>query len=345
VRTTRRGDGGPTPAGAYHAGDLPRKELHVRTRILASLAALALLAGACGSDSDDASPEGTTTTTVGATTSVTPDGDGTTFGDVVRAVEDETARFEGVLRLVGSAGSQLTEPVEVLVAGSLDPQRDASQISMDLSTVAQAAVGGAGGAEVPDALAAMFDEPFEIITIGETSWMRFPLLAMMTGVTTEWLEVPPDEAGDLTSGLGLGSSVTSPLDLLEHLRTTDAEVEEVGTETVRGQQTTRYRMLVDVGDLGQDLSADDRDQLADELGGLDEPLPVEVWVGDDGRLHRYTVELVGAAGADPELESTTIEFEFFDHGTDVSIDAPPADQVTPMDALGGLMGGAGGARD
>lgn len=317
----------------------------MRTRLLALFTAAALVVGACGSDSDDPADETTTTSevespvTTGGTSTSTPDGEGGTFGDLVPAVEEESARFEGRMVAVGSPGSQLTEPLEVLVSGALDPERQAVRISMDMSAVARSAFGG-GEMELPPQFAEMFEEPMEIVTIGGSAWLRFPLLAMVTGADTDWVEVPPDEAGGLASQLGLRSQVTSPTGLLDQLREARAEVEEVGTEDVRGVGTTHYRVQVDLSALADTMPEAEREQFRQEFGEAD-ALPVEVWVGDDGRLHRYRVDLTEAGGASEEVESASVEFEFFDHGSDVDIEAPPEDQVTPMEELQGLPGGPG----
>lgn len=321
-------------------------------RLPALLTALALLLSACGGDSsDDAAPEqaaGTTTRAAGGTegdTSSTTAGDGSgqrrTVGDIALAADQqEPVRFEGTITMVPSAGAALSEPVAIGMSGALAPADEASQVSIDMSDLARAAMAGGDSSGVPAGFAEMFDEPLETVTIGETVWMRFPLFAMFLGVEEgRWVEIPPDEASELTSGFGLGEQTSSPTAVLEQLRDAEAEVEELGTETVRGQETTHYRLLVDVAAMLEGLPDEERADAEQSLGDA-EQFPLEVWVGEDGRLYRYRADLTPemVEGQGQEVESAAIDIEFYDHGTDVTVTPPPADQVTRMEDLAGTLG-------
>lgn len=315
-------------------------------RPLALLTALALVLAACGGDSDDAAPattEATTTTTTttaddGATTTTSaapeqPDGERIRFGDIaLQRQSEESARFEGVLTIVGAPGSDLPGPIEILMSGATDMPNDASTVSIDMSRIVEAALAGEGG-EAPPGFEQLFEEPLEVITIGDTSYMRWALLAMMTGAETEWVQLPPDDTGNVTGQFGLGSAATSPTQFLDQLADAETEVEVLGQETIRDQETTHYRMLVDVEQLSQDLTPEERAQLEQDLGTLDQAMPIELWIGDDGRLYRYSFETSNPE--QPEVESVTAVIDVFDHGAELDIEPPPADQVTPMDDLGG----------
>lgn len=324
-------------------------------RLLALLSALALVIGACGGDaSDDAAPTTTTastTTTTAETTTTADTADTTTtdggapasgervrFGDLaLQRQGEESTRFEGVLTIVGGEGSGMAGPVEIGMSGATDVPNNASRVSIDMSQIGEAAL--AGGGEVPAGFEDLFEEPLEIITIGDTSYMRWSLLPMLMGVESEWVQLPPDESGALTSGLGLGSAATSPTAFLDQLAEAETEVEVLGEETIRGQETTHYRVVVDVAALSEELPEEERAQLEQDLGSLDEPLPIELWIGDDGRLYRYGFEAAGAQ--DPQVESVSALIDVFDHGAEVGITAPPADQVTPLDAAGAAPGTGG----
>jgi hypothetical protein len=77
-------------------------------------------------------------------------------------------------------------------------------------------------------------------------------------------------------------------------------------------------------------------------------LPIETWIGDDGLVYRYVIDIDGskveATGADG-FDQMTMTFEIFDYGAEVAVDIPSADDVTPFseleDRLGGLGGGLG----
>lgn len=109
-----------------------------------------------------------------------------------------------------------------------------------------------------------------------------------------------------------------PAGLLERFRETgeSVELEEVGTEKVRGADTTHYRYTSEEG------SGD-------------------VWVDEDNRLRRVSADVGphdggadrdgpdSASGAG-EIRTTT---EFFDFGTEVDVTRPPAAEVVDLDQV------------
>jgi len=73
------------------------------------------------------------------------------------------------------------------------------------------------------------------------------------------------------------------------------------------------------------------DRLAAEIGST--RLPVDVWVGDDGRIRRLTqtTTSVPRAGAPSTASTTAVTLSQF--GLPVAVTPPPADQVTVVGAL------------
>ena len=108
------------------------------------------------------------------------------------------------------------------------------------------------------------------------------------------------DSGVLDEYLDLGEGDTARL--LETLEAAGA-FEAVGSERVRGVETTRYRGTV----------ASSR---------------IDVWVGADGLVRRATVG---------DGDGTNVELELYDFGADVEIEPPPADEVTELGDL--LQGG------
>ncbi|MCZ7529964.1 MAG: hypothetical protein M5U31_06245 [Acidimicrobiia bacterium] len=149
---------------------------------------------------------------------------------------------------------------------------------------------------------------------------------------------------------GLGNSIgaqPSPTEQLDQLRAA-GDVEEVGTEEVRGEEATHYTAVLDF----QALLDEGADALGEVLGdedvefftGLFEDLggdtTVDVWITDDGLPVRHsTTSSFEIAG---QVVESDITMEFFDFGLDVSPEAPPADEVTSFDDLFGGLGGLGG---
>lgn len=149
-----------------------------------------------------------------------------------------------------------------------------------------------------------------------------------------------DAAALRGSALGGSSDPTSPLAALEAV----GDVEETGEEDVRGEPTTRYEGTVDVADAIAGAPEATKELLASTLGasGL-EQVPFTAWIDGEGRLRRFTQELVIPAGEQTggQEVTTSTTLELFDYGVAVDVQAPPAAQVRDgSQLLGQLPGGA-----
>lgn len=96
----------------------------------------------------------------------------------------------------------------------------------------------------------------------------------------------------------------------------------VGEEEVQGETLDHYAAVVDSGAMLDQLAVGPagEDALPEEIG-------YDLWFDADGLYRQMTVDLGAAAG------EVLIRFE--DWGTDVDIEAPPADQVTDMGSMTG----------
>jgi hypothetical protein len=95
------------------------------------------------------------------------------------------------------------------------------------------------------------------------------------------------------------------------------------------------------------------DDLAGEGDAQVDEVPVDVWVGEDGLIRRFTVEIERdvtvstESPGGPPLPSdaagavTSLAYEAFDYGEPVEIEIPAADDV--MDAPEGEDAGASGS--
>ena len=143
-----------------------------------------------------------------------------------------------------------------------------------------------------------------------------------------------------------GSTGSDPTAYLKLLTSVTSSVTAVGTDDVRGQQSTHYRMTFDaakIRKLDEQLGdcGDDGDDPSSDAN-----TPLNVWLDSQGRLTRMQIAMnqdssTGTSGA-PSVsppqsgsEPGAITFEFYDYGAPVSIEAPPADQTqTINDPLG-----------
>ena len=101
------------------------------------------------------------------------------------------------------------------------------------------------------------------------------------------------------------NNLVAASETLEYLRSVGDDVTEVGTERVRGVDTTHYRATVRLTELGASPELD--------------RYPVEVWLDEDGRTRRYRS---GTLGTDEVLV-----WEFFDFGVEVDLSPPAPDKI------------------
>ena len=122
---------------------------------------------------------------------------------------------------------------------------------------------------------------------------------------------------------------TDPSAGLQALRGANDDVVEVGRETVRDAETTRYRGTLDIGQALEVLKGPLRELIATTLETSDlQDAPFDAWIDDEGRLRRMEQTLTLANPQQPD-QSITVDtrFELYDYGVDVDVTAPPADQV------------------
>lgn len=254
----------------------------------------------------------------------------TRFGDrvMVADLEATSGRFEGRITISGDA--EFPEGVELVFLGAFDSTNDASEISIDLGSVALAAAEAEGTDLGP--MAALFEEPMVVRTIGDRSFISWGLFSLLTGTDEGWIETEADDASDITSGFG-GTGNGSPVDILTVLEDANADITEIGTEEVRGVSTTHIRALIDVAEMEASLSDEDRATLERDLGDVPtDALPMDIWIDDDGLIRRYSLDLSDFDEND-DIDQAGLVFEFFDYGEDITIEVPPADQIISADEL------------
>lgn len=130
------------------------------------------------------------------------------------------------------------------------------------------------------------------------------------------------------AGTSLGAS-TNPTASLEALKGASG-VQRVGTETVRGVETTRYEGTYDVAEAIASASGPSKAVLASTLGSTTlEAVPFNAYLDGEGRLVKFEQELELPAtpqtGGDV-LKSRTV-LELYDFDTVVTVTAPPAASV------------------
>lgn len=323
----------------------------------------ALLTAACGGDDSGSSSDTATTTTATAATETTaatattaatettaaPETTQATettttqagesvesaafYAALEKSTEIQSGRVEGTMTMRGVEGLDAGSEVSMGFSGEFDNTTGNSSFTMDLSDLAGAMP---EGEEIPPEFSDMFGE-MEIRTIGDTSYMKFGFFSML-GVGTEWVSMPAEDAGTAASSFGAGP--TNPMEFMGAWSQAGTEVESLGSEDVRGASTTHYRVTIDVDamvEAADDMAVEDLDSLGATFPGG--TMPVDFWVGDDGNVYRVVMEIDGSTDASNGFSSLTMLWEMYDQGATITIEPPPADQVTDSAALGGMFSG------
>jgi hypothetical protein len=189
----------------------------------------------------------------------------------------------------------------------------------------------------------------EIRIVDGAGYMKLPAaLGTMFG-NGKWLKMPDLGVADSTMP-GLGQS--DPSKFLAYLETVSNGVKKVGTEEIRGVDTTHYSATLD---LGQAVSRADvphglRDKLSDlfdNKAGFS-AVPADVWVDREGITRRIKMQMdLGAlvkdiAGAVPDAPkpeaipdmTMTMSMDLYDFGVPVNVVAPPASETTEFPSFG-----------
>ncbi len=318
------------------------------------LAALALVGAACGGGAEaettttssplattSATTEPTTTTTEPTTTTEATTTSAATSealeslrASLSRTGEADSGRLEGSFEIIGIEGFPGRSFV-LPFSGAFDNGNRNFSFVMDMSSLA-----GQMGDEIPEGFEDLLGD-MEVRQIGETTYIKFPLFNMFFGAQTEWVSAPSDEAASATGDFA-SATPSNPSDFLREFEKADGTVEEIGRETVRGVETTRYRVVFDMETLLEQATPEQRAEI--EAQGplpLDE-LPMDIWTSDDGLVYRYQIDIDGSAvetAPGEGFESMVMTFEMYDYGEPIVIEAPPADEVTDIESLEGAFGG------
>jgi hypothetical protein len=148
----------------------------------------------------------------------------------------------------------------------------------------------------------------------------------------EWFEIDLKKLGQ-TQGLDLEQltqlSQSDPSQALDFLQGASDDFHQVGTEDVRGEPTTYYAGTVDLNKVAENAPDDLAEQYKKLAQMAPSPeVPMDVWIGADGYVHKLSFEQKLAAGS-----SMTMEEELYDWGTDVSVTVPPDDEVVDLTQL------------
>jgi len=147
----------------------------------------------------------------------------------------------------------------------------------------------------------------------------------------KYWRIDPSDPDSPFAALGM-DEVLQQSDPVAALRAMEDGIEKVtyvGEEDVDGRDLDRFEMTVDLATATKNLGSD---VPRSALKGLPEALTYDVWLDEEGRFGKMVMEL-------PVMgRSSTSEMVVDDWGTDVTIEAPPADEVTEMPDPSTMLG-------
>ena len=270
---------------------------------------------------------------VGAVLLLTGGKDTVPVSTVAKAAEATSTSGGFKFELNGSIEVGQGNAMPIKASGAIDPAKRRGRLVFD----------SAG----PLAGAAGNDQKIEQIFEGEVIYMKMPAIAQRLGAKKGWLKVDVGEAG---RALGVDPGQfgqiggNDPRRMLDQIRSVSGDIEEVGSEKVRGTDTTHYRAEVDLRKYPDRLPEKDREQarvaverLIDQTGSA--TYPMELWIDDKDLVRRVRVsyDFEGQQAA-----SFRMDMEFFEFGTPIEVAPPPAKDVQDLaDLARSLPGGTG----
>ena len=241
-----------------------------------------------------------------------------------------SGRAEGVFEISAIDGMPEGTVITLRFSQAFDTAAGTSAFVMDMSELAAAVPPD----ELPPEMAELFGE-MEMRQIGDTAYLRFPFFTALVGVETDWISFPQDPQA-VAQAVSPVAPV-NPNEFLETFSAVGAEVTEQGREVIRGVETTRYLVTFSMEEL---MRVADPEELADleAMGPLPfDALPMDIWISDDGLVHRF-VFAFDAASAGPsateDFGRMVMRFDMYDHNRPVDIEPPPALDVTDGSELG-----------
>lgn len=223
------------------------------------------------------------------------------------------------MEVSGLAGSA---PIKLRGAGAFDYANKKGRLEMELPNLGLPGIPAGAKAEM--------------IFNGNIFYMRYPGFGTPA---KPWLKVDIGALSKQSQFAGLDQMSNDPAATLDTLRGVSGEVNRVGTEKVRGVETTHYRATLDMKKAAAAVPPNRRatfDRFAEQLDIA--TMPMEVWVDGDGRTRKmsYSIDLSKAAAqagsAEPGLKMAMV-VELYDFGVKVDATPPPATQVNDAASL------------
>ena len=212
--------------------------------------------------------------------------------------------------------------------GAFDAKSERASFSVDMSSFASLLGGLFAGMAGPNAAGAPdFDDPsgwkIEAIQDGTVSYVRFPAVDDQLPAGKSWVRTDESKPGAKQGTDFDFQQLTNndPRELLDFLQGVSGEIEIVGTEQLRGVETTHYRATVDPLEYEKLVPPDKRQELESLVeqmaaqSGLGE-VPVDVWLDEGGLVRKLTMAFSATQSGTSGSSDASMTFEIYDYGED-----------------------------
>ncbi len=285
-----------------------------------ALAVGAPLVSACGSSSSSASHSGNGPAKVST-------------ADLVRAA-DVSTKVAG-FKTVVSIHENLPGMGTLTMSGSGSFQEPSRVGSMTLTMAIPGAAAAAQG---------LSNLQMSMVLDHTTIYMKLPpALASRLPGAKPWLEIDLAQLGKSGSGSGLSSLMNSesqmsnPGQYFTYLKAVSSgSLQNLGTATINGVQTTHYHADVDLSKLAILVPAAQQAAVRQTLAQMEKAnvattIPLDVWIDSGNLVRRIVVDETVVAGG----KSTTIKVheDFPAYGPQTAPGIPPASDVTNVSSL------------
>jgi hypothetical protein len=170
----------------------------------------------------------------------------------------------------------------------------------------------------------------EEVQSGNTIYVSSPFFSAFLPAGKAWLKLDLSTAAKTLGANASALTAQDPASALAQMQAV-TDLKEVGSQLVGGAPATHYRGRIDVSKLPASSSA-----LVQSSGASFGP--VDVWVGDDGYVHRMRVTTSANAGG--QTAKTTLTMTLSNFGLGVKASVPPASQTADASSISipGLTG-------
>jgi hypothetical protein len=188
----------------------------------------------------------------------------------------------------------------------------------------------------------------EILVTGNAVYEKLPAqfgAALSHG--KPWVKFDLSALGAFSSANPYLGTSSNPTQSLDYLLGVSNDVRVVGTDTIRGTQTTHYKLVLDLKKAAERLPAVSRrlfERVVSVFGTSG--VPADVWADSHGRLRKFDLQLSITPKAGPAAGKNirvSESLELYDFGVKVSVSPPPASQVTDITSTVQALAGAAGS--